>query len=275
MKTYKTLKRGNKCTLGIQITLSAFVLMPMIAKADLSPALDRLSISVGELIANPKLDVGINTAYGNLQTGDVLLGKQKMPRIKADIMLLDGHGISFDSYQYKHNYSGRLGDNGNIGGNAITTVGNANLDIELSYAKLAYKWWLGTGNTVFGLGVGAAYYKLNLNASAGLNVNGTNATVKDSYTDNALAPLLDLGFRYAITPDFRIYADASGMKKSGGITNGSIYNEAVGVEWFPVKNVGAVLQYGVSEIKLNHDATIGENLKLKLQGPSAFIKARF
>jgi len=58
MKTYKTLKRGNKCTLGIQITLSAFVLMPMIAKADLSPALDRVSISVGELIANPKLDVG-------------------------------------------------------------------------------------------------------------------------------------------------------------------------------------------------------------------------
>lgn len=50
------------------------------------------------------------------------------------------------------------------------------------------------------------------------------------------------------------------------------------MEWFPVKNVGVVLSYGVSEIELKRDfdALSGTaRLRVKLKGPTASLKARF
>lgn len=143
-----------------KIAVCVIVLTPMYVFADLSPALDRGSISIGELLTNPKIDVGISTPYGNVQTGDVSLGKQKMPRVKAEIILFDNQGISFDTYKYKRSYTAGFHEVGNIAGNSITADGNASLDVQLDYSKLAYKWWLGSENTVLGIGLGAAYYKL-------------------------------------------------------------------------------------------------------------------
>ena len=55
-----------------------------------------------------------------------------------------------------------------------------------------------------------------------------------------------------------------------------IYNASAGVEWFPVKNVGLVLAYGVTNIDLARQSSTAETrVKVKLHGPSAFLKARF
>lgn len=251
----------------------ATLTMPIPAFADLSPALDRLSVSVGVFRADPKFDVAVNTPYGVLRSGEIALNKESIPRIKADLMIFDSQGLSLDYYQLKRNYVGTVSNN--TPGSDLTTVGNANLDLKLDFAKLAYKWWLGSGNTVLGLGAGAAYYKVALNAGATASTGGSTAAINSGYDNNAVAPLLELGLRHAVSPQLRVFADLSGTKKSSGKLTGEIYNAAVGVEWFPLKNVGLVLDYGKSKINLNRQDVVDLNLNFKIQGPSAFLKVRY
>jgi len=274
-----TLLRRGARILALMAASGSSLMISMPASAELSPALDRISISAGAFRADPKFNASLNTPYGNLQSGDIGLGIETMPRVKADIMIFDSQGLSFDYYQYKRGYTGAITNNTNVNGTALTTVGNASLDIKLDFAKLEYRWWFGSGNTVIGLGAGAAYYKINLNANATASIGGSTADTNGEYVDDALAPLLGIGVRHAISPDLRLFADASGVKQSRGQLHGKIYNTAVGVEWFPIKNVGVILDYSMSQVDLTRDDVIDDaidvNLKLKLQGPSAFVKVRF
>jgi hypothetical protein len=257
------------------VTLGASWMVAMPASAELSPALDRTSISVGAYIANPKFNASVNTPYGILQSGDVELGEETMPRIKGDIMIFDSQGLSFDVYQYKRGYGGATDHTANVFGTAVSTATNANFGLKLDFAKLAYKWWFGTGNTVFGVGAGAAYYKISTLANANLSINNGTVGIGGEYSDHTVAPLVEVGMRHAISPDLRLFVDASGVRKSDGPLKGEIYNAAFGVEWFPVKNVGLVLDYGFSQIDLKRDEPVTENFKVLSQGPSAFVKFRF
>jgi hypothetical protein len=254
---------------------SASLITTTPALAELSPALDRVSISAGVLHADPTLNVALNSQYASLGTGDVRLGPETMPRIKANLMIFDSQGLSMDYYQYKHGYAGGMSHSTSVNNNPLVTSVDANLELKLDFAKLAYKWWMGSGNTVFGLGAGAAYYKLDLKANASASLNQSVAATASEYSDSAVAPLLEFGLRHAVNPDLRLFADASGMKKSGGRLNGEIYNGTVGVEWFPVKNVGVVFDYGVSQINLNRLDTVDVNLKFRIQGPSTYVKVRY
>lgn len=275
MNTHNQFPRRGVRTLLLLATSGTSLMMAMPALADLAPALDRVSISVGVFQASPKIDASLITPYGNLQTGDIALGKETLPRIKADLMLFDSQGLSFDYYQYKHSYTGNVANNINVLGTGLTTTGQANLDLTMDFAKLSYKWWLGSGNTVLGLGAGAAYYKINMNANATASLNNMTASTSGSYNDDAVAPLIDIALRHAVNPELRVFAKGSGVKKTGGRMHGDIYNAAVGMEWFPTKNVGVVLDYSMSQIDITRDASYETNLKLKVQGPSAFVKVRY
>ncbi len=250
-------------------------MMSMPASAELSPALDRISISAGAFRTDPTFTALLNTPDGDLQSGDIKLGKKTLPRVRADIIIFDSQGLSFDYYQYKLSYTGPIADGSNVNGTPVTTVGDANFELKLDFAKLAYKWWFGSGNTVIGLGAGAAYYRVGLKANATTLVDGVPTDIDDGYSADALAPLLEIGVRHAISPDLRLFAEASGARKSGGRVHGEILNAAVGVEWFPIKNVGVVLDYGTSHVDLSRDGANGVNFKVKLNGPSAFLKVRY
>lgn len=275
MNAHMTFPSRGVRTLVLIATSGASLMMTTPALAELSPALDRVSISAGILHADPTLNVSLHSQYGSLGTGDVGLGDERMPRIKANLMIFDSQGLSMDYYQYKHGYAGGMSHSTSVNNNPLVTAADANLALKLDFAKLAYKWWMGSGNTVFGLGAGAAYYKLDLRANASVSLNQSVAATASEYSDSAVAPLLEFGLRHAINPDLRLFADASGMKKSGGRLNGEIYNGTFGVEWFPVKNVGVVFDYGLSQIKLNRLDTVDVNLKLRIQGPSTYIKVRY
>jgi hypothetical protein len=245
------------------------------AMAEPSPALDRASFSIGAFHADPTFNAGVNTRFGRLDSGNVDSSSTTMPRIKADVLLFDSQGLSFDYYQFKRGYSDSLASNFNVGNGTVTTTGAANLDVKVDFAKLAYKWWFGSGNTVLGLGAGAAYYRVGLDLNATAAIGGTTGSISESYSDDAVAPLLEVGVRHAITPDLRLFADASGVKKSGGSVRGEIYNAAVGLEWFPMKNVGVVLDYGLTDIDLHRADANNARFRVKLKGPSAFLKVRF
>ena len=275
MKTHPTRRSPSPRLLPFMAVVAVASTATLPAHAELSPALDRVSIVVGAFQSDPEFNASVNTPYGKLQSGDINLGKETMPRIKVDVLLFDSQGLSLDYYQYKHGYTGSIANNSNVNGSALTTLGNANLDMQLDFAKLAYKWWFGSGNTVLGLGAGIGYYKISLHANATASVNGSTASISDGYSDDAYAPLIELGVRHAISPDLRLFADASGVKKSDGLLTGEIYSAAVGVEWFPVKNAGLVLDYGIHQMDLRRDDSISENFRVKFQGPSAFLKLRF
>ncbi len=131
--------------------------------------------------------------------------------------------------------------------------------------------------------MGVGHYRAKVGGTATAVVQGTvngipttrTASGTDSTSDSANAPLLDLGWRHAFSPDMRMFVEASGVKKNGGRINGHIYSAAVGAEWFMTKNVGLALDYGIQKIDLHRDSDRDSNLLIKLVGPSAYLRARF
>ena len=267
-------QRGSR-VLALTTISGASLMMSMPVFAELSPALDRISISAGAFRTDPTFSALLNSPNSNLQSGDIGLGKKTLPRVRADIMIFDSQGLSFDYHQYKLSYTGSGADASAVNGSTATLVGDADFQLKLDFAKLAYKWWFGSGDTVFGLGAGAAYYKVGLKANATALIDGVPTDVDAGFSADAFAPLLELGVRHAISPDLRLFAEASGVKASGGRLKGEILKAAVGVEWFPIENVGVVLDYGTSRVDLSRDGANGVNFNVKLNGPSAFIKVRF
>lgn len=261
--------------LSVLVTACAFGFIATPSYADVSPALDRVSVSVGGFRAEPKFGARVGTDVGTLDTGEFKTDSVTMPRVKVDVLLFDSQGLSFDYFQYKHTYSQSGSGSFNLGNNQVSAAADASLKAKVEFGKLSYKWWLGSGNTAIGLGAGAGYYKISADGTATATVNGTSRSVNASASEDAVAPLLEVGLRHAITPNLRLIADASGVWKKGGNTHGSIYNAAFGVEWFPVKNVGVMLSYDISDFTLKRKDDIDSRLRMKLHGPSAYVKVRF
>jgi len=275
-QTNKKFKTRNLLQVASLFGVCAMASVP--AMADPSPALDRASISIGAFRAEPTFRAGVDTPYGNIDTPDHKNSDVTMPRVRADILLFDSQGISFDYYRYHRSYDFNVSGGSTIGGEPVTGSADFNSKVKIDLARLSYKWWLGSGNDVFGIGLGGAYYRADISGS----INGTISTpsqtftdgASDRYTDDAVAPLVELAWRHAFSQDLRMYVEASGVKKNGGNLQGHIYNGNVGLEWFPWKNLGVVADYGVSRVHLERDSG-SEDLDIRFKGPSLFIKARF
>jgi len=245
------------------------------AWADPSPALDRFSLSAGGFYADPRVQIDANTSNGRVSTPSDDLSHATLPRVKAEMLLGDTQGLSLDYYRYDKSYNPTVSGSGDANGLPLSGTATLNGNLKLDLAQLAYKWWLGHGNDVFGIGAGAAYYRAELSGTVNGSLNGVTGSASASTSDSTYAPLLELGWRHAFSSDVRLYADASGVKKSGGRVNGHIYGGDLGVEWFLAKNVGLTADYAVSKITINRDGDNSDNLDVRLSGPSVFLKLRF
>lgn len=253
------------------------------AQAEPSAALDRVSLSAGAFYTEPKIHVGADTPQGFVSTPDQELGHVTLPRIKADVLLGDSQGLSLDYFRYDKSNSSTASGSTTYEGVPYAGTVNADLKLQLDLAQLAYKWWIGQGSDVFGVGVGAGYYRAKVDARATGTVSGTVAGLRQSRdfsadgsaSESTFAPLLELGWRHAFTPDLRMVADVSGVKKNGGKLSGHIYGASLGAEWFFAKNVGLMADYGIQRIQLSRNGTRDADLKVRLTGPSAYLKVRF
>ncbi|MGV7210310.1 hypothetical protein ACLB1G_20940 [Oxalobacteraceae bacterium A2-2] len=245
------------------------------AWAQPSPALDRASVSAGAFWADPTIKATANTQYGNIDSGDYEPDRVTLPRVRADLLIGDSQGLAFDYYRYDKDYNPRLSGGANYLGQPLTGNGRLDAKLKLDLANFAYKWWLGQGNDVFGIGVGAAYYKGAIRGTASGTLNNIAGNARYDDSESAWAPLLELGWRHAFTPEVRMYAEASGIKKNGGNITGHIYSGMVGVEWFFAKNVGLVADYSVSKISLERDGRTDGDVNIRLKGPAAYVKLRF
>lgn len=238
--------------------------------------LDPASIAVGAFFVRPDADLGVNTQYGSADSGDLTAHSTIIPRVQANVLLGDSQGLAFDYYGFYRRYSDTLNQSFSYGGNNVSVNGNANANVGLDVGNLSYKWWFGNSSDVFGLGAGAAYYNVHLaaNASASTNIGNASGSTNGNYSTDAIAPLLQASWRHAFSHNTRMYVDLSGVEKRGGNLTGHIYNAALGVEWYFLKDIGIGAEYSTNRIRLR-DADDYANLDLKLNGPTVFLKARF
>jgi hypothetical protein len=255
-------------------TLLALSAASAMAWADPSPALDRASVSVGAFYADPRISFDGDTDYGHIDSGTYKGDRVTLPRVKAQVLLGDSQGLDFDYYNYDKSYNPSLSGTTNRDGVPLTGNGNLDAKLKLDLANIAYKWWIGSGSDVFGVGVGAAYYQAKISGTANGTLNGVSGSSNYSEKDSAWAPLLELGWRHSFSPTVRVFADANGIKKNGGNIQGHIYGGAVGVEWFVTPAIGVVAEYSATKISLNRERD-NTDLNIRLNGPAAYVKFRF
>ena len=282
----RTTSRARRLAVNPLVTaLKAAILLGAasagMAQAQHSPALDRVSISAGAFYAEPKIHVGGDTRYGRVDTPDEKIDDVTLPRVKAEVLIGDSHGISFDYFRFDEDWAGNANGDTVYEGRPVSGTISADANLRLELARLSYKWWLGKEKNAFGIGVGAAHLRAKISGSVDARLSASNPVENYSYTgsasagDSVWAPTVELAWRHAINDQWRVYAEAAGIKKNGGSVEGHIYNGALGVEWFPHKNVGLVLDYGIQKIDLHRNGDRTADLDLKLTGPSAFVKVRF
>lgn len=251
------------------------------AHAQQSPALDRMSLSVGGFHAEPRIHLGGDTRYGRVDTPDEEIDDVTLPRVKAELLFGDRHGASFDYWRYDEDYAAAPSGATVYEGRPVSGSIRADADVRLEMARLAYKYWFGTDRNAFGVGLGAAYLRARISGSAVANMSA--AAPVENYTwsgsgaasDSVWAPTIELAWRHALNDKVRLYAEAGGVKRNGGTVEGHVYNAAAGVEWLAAKNVSVVLDYGIQKIDLHRNGERTADLDLKLTGPSAFVKLRF
>lgn len=248
------------------------------AHADTSPALDPVSVWLGAYYPDTKVDFSVRDRAANVDSGTLNFdaGHATLPRARVDLLLFGTQGLSFDYYRFKRDRTETLADPLNIDGNVIDPGANIRGKFTLDIGNASYRWWFGGDSDVFGVGVGAAYYRVKAGVSAQVDVNGQGYSAAYGYSDDAVAPLVTLGYRHAFSDALRVYLDASGVKKNNGKLNGHIYNAALGVEWFPWRNIGIGAEYAATRVSLaaTHSG-IDADLDLKLHGPAAYLRMRF
>lgn len=243
-----------------------------------SAALDRLSIWAGGYY--PRVDttlvgqlheVDAGTAKARLSSHDEVLA-----HFRIDFVAGNSQGFAFDHYRFSKDRSVTFDEPFSF--NGVDYAANSQLrgEFELDMGNFAYHWWFGRDRTAFGVGLGAAWYRLDLWLAGQADVDGGPVIESVGWSDKAIAPMLTLGWRHAATDHVRIYANVEGVTKNGGKTTGHIYKGSLGMEVFPWEHAGFALEYSASRVKIRQRTSLyGAGLDMNLHGPSAFLRLRF
>lgn len=279
--------RAFRCCLFVALAMASGAALADSEDPGMSPALDRFSLWLGgyEADTNTTVSAGLNNpnikGHINLQHDLGFPSHQVSPRVRFDFLLGESQGFSFDYYRIDQSRTRSLGTAIGFNGNTFDASASVTGRVNFDFGSAAYKWWFGHGSDVFGVGVGAAYYKVHAGISGEASISGPLIGQASAYastytTHNAWAPELQLGWRHAFSDSLRMYFNASGVKKNGNHLGGHIYDAALGVEWFPWQNVGFGAEYDYTRIHIHQGHhTYNDDLALRMDGPSVFLRLRF
>lgn len=243
-----------------------------------SRALDPASLWLGGYFTNADFTLRASTDAGNLDTGrvDLASGHETLGRARLDLVFWESQGLTFDYYAFGRSSSHVLDQPFSYEGTAYDLHSTLNGKFDLSAGSAAWRWWFGSEDDVFGLGLGAAYYQAKLRVTGSATVDDVTVQATKRWDEDAVAPLVTLGYKHAFSENLRVYLDASGVRKNGGTLSGHIYDARVGLEWFPWHAVGVGAEYGVSRIHVKRDgSSYDAALDVDLDGPSPFARFRF
>lgn len=274
-------RRGAGC-LRVALLL-ALPCTPVLAQQ--SPALDRMSLWLGGY--NAHVDTRISASTGidaeryngafSLEDDLGFAGRKEVARARLDLLVGDAQGFTFDYYRVNRANRTTLSRDIHYDGHDYLAATDLRARLDFDFGSVTYSRWLGHGNDVFGVGLGAAYYRVSTALDGDSSIDGVPVDHGWSRsTDGAWAPVLSLRWRHAFNDHWRMYADAAGVMRNGGKLSGHVVKAALGVEWLPWQHVGIGAEYGYSRVLLHqrkHDYRA--NLDMKLDGPSLFLKLRF
>lgn len=289
--TFATSRRFSLC-LAIFAALSAAAWSSPSSAQDvssdtLSPVLDRASFRVGGYDAALKTRIGASPPWG-LASGSFSLEDdlgfarhEKVPRAHAAFLVGNHQGIALDYYSVNRHRTVSLARGISYDGVDYAAHASVRGRLDFDFGSVAWRWWFTRGNDAYGVGLGGAWYQIDTRLSVqgtitGLPAGPLSAEVESSSKDSAWAPMLQFGWRHAFNDRWRVYLDASGVKKNGGRLSGHIYKAALGVEWLPWKHVGFSAEYNVSRIKLDWRRNdYNARLDMRLDGPALYVNFRF
>ena len=272
-----------RCLLLVALALASSAAVADSTDDTMSPALDRVSIWLGGYYPDTSttLGAGLNNVnlhgHLNLQHALGFPSHQVVPRVRFDFLLGNSQGFSFDYYRIDQSRTKTLGADLGFDGNTYDASASVTGRVNFDFGSASYKWWFGHENDVFGVGLGAAYYRVHAGINGEATLNGSVVGQASTYaTDSAWAPELQLGWRHAFSNNLRMYVNASGVKKNGGHLGGHIYDAAVGMEWFPWQNIGVGAEYDYTRIKIDQrHEYYNDDLAMRMNGPSVFLRLRF
>jgi len=215
----------------------------------------------------------------NLERDLGLDRRQPVTQARLDLLVGEHHGFGLEYFAFQRGNTVRLARDIDYEGRTYAAAAELRGRFEYDFASAAWRWWAGQGDTVVGLGLGIAHYRVQTLFEGEASIDGVAVDGRAVSDDRALAPLLTLGWRHAVDERLRLYAEISGVAKNGGRLNGHIVDTALGLEWFPFERVGLALEYGGTQIRLNRqrrdeDGRLDARLDLKLRGPSLLLRLR-
>ncbi|HET7778626.1 MAG TPA: hypothetical protein VFL07_08750 [Rudaea sp.] len=253
-----------------------------VATAEIPEALDRASASFG--VFYPTVDARIS-ANGPAVAGNDLsferdLGidnTRALTNVRLELLILDSQGFSIGGYQYSKGAGTSIARDFEFGGDAYHASAFVKARLRLQTYNAAWHWWFSpTVEDVVGIGLGAAYYDLKGTIDGGISVNDQSLTAHGEAGASAVAPLLTLGWRHAFSPNWRGYADFSGIRKPSGTLTGHLLNGTLGMEYYLWRNLGFALEYSANNLDLKAEKASWEGrARIHFYGPSAFVRLRW
>jgi hypothetical protein len=169
------------------------------AQSQQSPALDNVSIWLGAYYPNSNTNIGARSTQGlgsgnlNLENDLDFPKKKVVPRARLDFLIGQHQGFTFDYYQVDREHSRTLSESADFLGNNFDATATLKGRLRFDFGSAAYRWWFGSGSDVFGLGLGAAYYKIRADVDGSASLNGMSAAASATASEDAWAPNLQLG----------------------------------------------------------------------------------
>lgn len=215
----------------------------------------------------------------NLERDLGLDRRQPVTQARLDLLVGDHNGFGLEYFAFSRGNTVRLARDIEYQGRTYAAAAELRGRFDYDFASAAWRWWAGEGDTVVGLGLGIAHYRVQTLFEGEASIDDVSVDGRAASDDRAFAPLLSLGWRHAVNERLRLYAELSGVAKNGGRLNGHIVDTAVGLEWFPFERLGLALEYGGTQIRLNRqrageDGRLDARLDLKLRGPSLLLRLR-
>jgi hypothetical protein len=216
----------------------------------------------------------------------ILRGHETVPWLRLEARIAQRHGLRLGYQRFSQRASNplRLGAvySQNNSQYTVYATGPLQTDTELTQVDLSWRFWTPVGAHEFGAGVGVAYYKLAVDGrwDAVPELNPLLRLNWDQrFAERTWAPELVLGWNWRPAPAWRVFADASGAKRSSGDLTGEVLKLAVGAEWSAALaggRIGLGAEYGWSHVEFDRRAgATRTTLDLTLHGPSVFVRLAY
>ena len=249
--------------------------------------LDPWSLSLGVFDTNSDTTLrasarsGDDSACGhvNLERDLGLDRRQPVSQARLDLLVGDHNGFGLEYFGFERGNTVRLARDIEYGGRTYAAAAELRSRFDYDFSSATWRWWLGEGETAWGLGLGVAHYRARTLFEGQASVDGVSVDGRVASDDRAFAPLLNLGWRHAVNERLCLYAEISGVARNGGRLSGHIVDTSLGLEWFPFDRLGLALEYGGTQIRLDRRRTgeagqLDAQLDLKLRGPSLLLRLR-